>query len=95
MVTSEPTGAMTVAPGQGSSTPADVISTDVNKAMFGDIKNKFLNEMTKIPREWDAFLFVFNGICNDLKNIYNVMFLFPHGELITPLDPNTRMGGYN
>ena len=51
MVTSEPTGAMTVAPGQGSSTPADVISTDVNKAMFGDIKNKFLNEMTKIPRE--------------------------------------------
>ena len=32
---------------------------------------------------------------NDLKNIYNVMFLFPHGELITPLDPNTRIGGYN
>ncbi|KAL2104218.1 hypothetical protein ACEWY4_001086 [Coilia grayii] len=47
MVGSEPTGAMTVAPGQ-SSTPADN-STEVNKNMFGDIKNKFLNEMTKIP----------------------------------------------
>lgn len=48
MVGSEPTGAMTVAPGQGSPTPADN-STEVNKNMFGDIKNKFLNEMTKIP----------------------------------------------
>ncbi|XP_062397572.1 synaptotagmin-2-like isoform X2 [Sardina pilchardus] len=48
MVGSEPTGAMTVAPGQGSPTPGDN-STAVNKDMFGDIKNKFLNEMTKIP----------------------------------------------
>lgn len=73
MVGSEPTGAMTVAPGQ-SSTPADN-STAVNKDMFGDIKNKFLNEMTKIPREWHVcvcvgvllLLFVFEGSVHDRK----------------------------
>ena len=54
MVAPEPTGAsaLTVVPAPVASTSADN-STEVNKNdPFDEIKNKFLNEIDKIPREW-------------------------------------------
>ena len=53
MVGPEPTGAavLTVAPGPVASTAADNSTEAVKNGDFDDIKNKFLNEIDKIPCE--------------------------------------------
>lgn len=68
MVGPEPTGASVLTMAPVVSTPADnsteqqgpVSKNDV----FGDIKNKFLNEMDKLPRECMAINVVFCDIMN-------------------------------